>query len=92
MLSEYKRKTNIGVGIGLVLQIIGNVLAGPGDAIGRAPLIGFFLLLIGLGFFIWGCMSYSKGKGHHPAWGLLGLLSIIGLIVLVLFPDKYKNK
>jgi len=92
MLSEYKRKTNIGVGIGLILQIIGNVLAGPGDAIGRAPLIGVFLLLIGLGFFIWGCMSYSKGKGHHPAWGLLGLLSIIGLIVLVLFPDKHKNK
>ena len=92
MLSEYKRKTNIGVGIGLILQIIGNVLVGPEDVVGRAPLIGVFLLIIGLGFFIWGCMSYSKGKGHHPAWGLLGLLSIIGLIVLVLSPDKHKNK
>ena len=92
MLAEYKRNTNIGVGIGLVLQIAGNLLIGPEDAVGAAPLIGLLLLFVGLGFFIWGCMSYSKGKGHHPAWGLLGLLSLIGLIILVLFPDKHKGK
>ena len=92
MLAEYKHKTNIGVGVGLILQVLGNFLLGPEDAEGAAPLIGLLVLFVGLGLFIWGCMSYSKGKGYHPAWGFLGLLSIIGLIVLVLFPDKHKGK
>ena len=91
MLAEYKRKTNIGVGVGIIFQIVGNVLTKPDDAAGVDPLVGLLFLFVGLGFFIWGCMSYSKGKGYHPAWGLLGLLSIVGLIVLVLFPDKYKD-
>jgi len=91
MLAEYKRKANIGVGIGLVLQIMGNILIGPKEAVGSAPLVGLIALMAGPVFFIWGCMSYSKGKGHHSAWGLLGLLSIIGLIVLALFRDKHKK-
>jgi hypothetical protein len=89
MLREYKKKTNIGVGLGILVQIIGRIAIESGGDGGAV--IGLVLVLVGLGLFIWGCISYSKGKGHHAAWGLLGLLSIIGLIILVLFPDRHKE-
>jgi hypothetical protein len=49
------------------------------------------LILGGLVLFIWGCTSYSKGKGYHLGWGFLGLLSLLGLIILALLPDKHKK-
>jgi hypothetical protein len=87
MLAEYKRKTNIGVGLGMGLQIASRALTPQGG--GLAPL-AIVLVVGGIILFIWGCMSYAKGKGYNGAWGLLGLLSIIGLIILVLMPDKHK--
>ena len=42
--------------------------------------------------FIFGCCLYAKGKGYHPAFGLLGLLHLPGLIILVLFPDKHRGE
>ena len=88
MLSEYKKKTNIGIGLGILLQISGKASSNGGDS---SLIIGELLILVGAGLFIWGCVSYVKGKGHHGAWGILGLLSIIGLIILALFPDKHKE-
>lgn len=84
MLAEYKRNTNIGVGIGFVLQIIGRVLAYQGSA------IGFPIAIAGFACFIWGCVNYTRGKGYSGWLGALGLLSIVGLIILVLLPDKHK--
>ncbi len=86
MLAQYKRSTNIGVGVGFLLQVAGQVLSN-----NDAPGIGLVVLLVGLAMFIWGCGQYARGKGYSPWFGALGLLSIIGLIVLVLFPDKHKS-
>ena len=41
-------------------------------------------------FFVLACVDYAKSKGLHPAMGLLGLGSILGLAVLSFWPDKYK--
>ena len=38
--------------------------------------------------FTWGCINYAQGKGYPGALGLLGLLSCIGLIILVCLPDR----
>lgn len=88
MLAANRTKTNIGVGVGIILQVIGRllVLHNPNLA-----LVGFILTLVGLVFFVWGCMNYAEGKGHSKWLGLLGLLSCIGLIVLVLMPDRNKD-
>ena len=32
-----------------------------------------------------------RGKGHHPAWGILGVFSLIGLVILFFFPDRHKE-
>ena len=38
--------------------------------------------------FVFGCGYYAKSKGYKSSWGLLGLLSVIGLFILFLLPDK----
>jgi hypothetical protein len=86
MLPEFKKNTNIGVGIGIILQIAGRIMAKSG-----MEGLGFIVMMAGLVAFIWGCGQYAKGKGYSGWFGALGLLSIIGLIILVLFPDKHKN-
>ena len=88
MLPENKTKTNIGVGLGLILQILGNFLARTSTA---GAMLGLVLILVGAVLFIWGCMNYAVGKGHSKWLGLLGLLSCIGLIILVFLPDHHKE-
>ena len=47
--------------------------------------LGVLLLIAGFG-------CYAIYKGRNPAWGLLGLLSWIGLIVLAALPDENKKR
>ncbi|MCW5316711.1 CPBP family intramembrane metalloprotease [Nostoc sp. KVJ3] len=49
-------------------------------------IVGFFL--VGYRFFIKGCYLYSKSKGYSYQWGWLGLLSLLGLSILLLIPSK----
>ena len=84
MLPENKTNTNIGVGLGFLLEILGRLVFG-------GSWIGLVLILVGAVLFIWGCMNYAVGKGHSKWLGLLGLLSSIGLIILVILPDHHKE-
>jgi len=74
-----KKYNNISLALGvpgLIIQIYGGI--------NHVPIISFVggvLLIVGLAY-------YAKSKNRHPAWGLLGLLSIIGVIILALLPDK----
>jgi hypothetical protein len=86
MLAEYKRTTNIGVGLGLIGEILGRVLVNSGSLA-----LGGLLILAGFVTFIWGCSQYAKAKGHSPWWGLMGILSLIGLLVLLFLPDRHKE-
>lgn len=88
MLAEYKTKTNIGVGIGVIGQIIGRTLADSTSS-GQASL-GLIIAVLGSLAFIWGCMQYAKGKGHSGWFGLFGFLSLLGLLVLFFLPDRHK--
>jgi hypothetical protein len=89
MIAEYQRTANIGIGSGILVQIIARLLMAAGDA---GALLGLPLALLGTGLFIWGCWAYAEGKGHHGGWGLLGLFSLIGLVILVLMPDKCRGE
>ena len=86
MLAEYKTKTNIYVLVGIVLQVAGRIVM----AKTATPEWGGVMLLAGIVFFVMGCCCYAKAKGRATAWGLLGLFSIIGLLILVGMEDKYK--
>ncbi len=71
------------------MQIAGRVwLQSGGQA---AAILGGVFVLGSIAVFIWGCMSYARGKGQSPSLGFLKHLSIIGLVVLALVPEKHKN-
>ena len=86
MIAKYKNKSN-----GFIIAWLSLQLAGLLARIYRGD-VGVLIALIGGVCLIIGCCYYSKAKGHHAAWGLLGLLSMIGLIILVCFPDKNKEQ
>jgi hypothetical protein len=95
MLKEYKRKTNIGIGVGLALFVTNPVLSA---IYGRQFLetrLGIFsalaIQLMAFGWFIWGCTCYAKAKGRDLAFGFLGIFSIFGLFILVCLRDHYPN-
>lgn len=53
--------------------------------------LGFLIFLLGFGLFIFGCTNYARAKGYHWALGFLGVLSLVGLIILAILPDKFKT-
>ncbi len=74
-----KRFNNISMAIG----IPGIVVQACGAMINSTPLLvaGAALLLVAFYF-------YTKAKAIHPAFCLLGFLSILGLIILSVLKDK----
>ena len=83
MLPKYKSRTNIGIGLGFVLQLLPRLMGFP-------PVLAGLCAIAGTILFIWGCCSYAIAKGHSWAWGLLGFLSLLGLIILLFLPDRNK--
>ncbi len=80
MIKKYNN-ISLAVGIpGLIIQILGTFIQISALSI-AVSLVGSIIFIIGLSF-------YAKAKARHPAWGLLGVLSIVGMIVLALVPDK----
>ena len=85
MAPDKKSRTNVGVGLGVVLQLAALLVqktgAGPEVA---API----LLLLSIPVVVWGCMSYAEGKGRSKWLGLIGVAGIIGLAVLTVLPEQ----
>jgi len=88
MLPDKKTNAIIGISIGIITQIAGRVLAFPSEA---GAILGLVVMLAGAVLFVWGCMNFAEGKGHSKWLGLFGLLSCIGLIILIILPDYHKE-
>lgn len=88
MLQEYKKQTNIGVGFGIVAQLVGFKM---GSVSEETAMFGAIFVLVGAILFLWGCGSYAKAKGYTGFLGILGLLHLLGLFMLVFLPDKHKD-
>ena len=82
MLEGYRKRVNLGVGLGIILQLAGTSFTFEAGYSNFINLIGAFVFLVGMALFIWGLCMYAKGKGRHWLWGFLGLFNVIGLIVL----------
>ena len=67
---------------GLLLQI-----GGRGAMANGSERLGFLAISLGTVLLMIGLVHYAKSKGRHPAWCLMGFLSIIGLIVLACLKD-----
>jgi hypothetical protein len=85
VIAEKKSSANKGLGAGLLLGFIGGAISA------SAPEIGLLVSFAAIGAWLWGCSQYAEAKGYHAAFGLFGLATILGLIVLAVLPDKHKN-
>lgn len=82
MIAEFKKNVNLYVGVGILISFLGGAM---GDRPGAT-----ILLIIGEFLFIYGLYFYAKAKGYSGWLCLFGLLNLLGLIILVLLPDKRK--
>jgi hypothetical protein len=82
-----KQKYKYSIILGLLLQIIGIFINSP---MGMDEALSAILIISGLALFVSGCWSYAQEKGLSRAWGLLGLLSFFGLLILLLLPNHKK--
>jgi hypothetical protein len=83
VLAIYKKKAKIGVGLWLLATAVSMFAVAPELATSMTPLAvwaraGSYAILV------WGSWNWAKGKGHHGAWGFLGLL-------VVFLPDRHKG-
>lgn len=85
MPPQNRTNANLGIGLGLVLQLSGLVLPG---LLPLHHLSGVVLVLASLPLFIWGAMHYAQGKGHSKWLGIAGMLGVVGLIGLMLLPNN----
>ena len=46
----------------------------------------WLIVAFGIAIYVWGCCLLASSKGYSRAWGLLGLTSCLGLVLLALFP------
>ena len=58
----------------------------------RAVDFGYLPYLLGTIPFVYGGIYYVGGKGYHPRLCLLGLLSMFGLAILLLLPDRTRDQ
>jgi len=90
MLVEYKKKTNIGIGLAIVAFFTAILI----NSLSESQIVSTIAFLVGsitMPLWIFGVWCYAKGKGYHGAWGLLGVFTLIGLIILACFPDRHKS-
>jgi hypothetical protein len=86
MIARYNRLSFLFGIPGLIVQAVGFTMRMQGhDLAGRLViLVGLILLMVGLAL-------YAKAIGRNPAWGFVGLLSIIGLLILASLKDYAPN-
>ena len=69
--------------IGIVMQVCGRSMSATGDGA-----TGALLTLVGTATLIVGLIYYAQMRGRSGWWGLLGLLSCIGIVFLLLLPKR----
>ncbi len=84
MIESKKQQAALGICGGIVANMSGFVLQVEGVA-------RIVWLSVGLGLFAWGAMSLAQAKGYSRWWGLLALVTIVGMLVLVLLPDCHRD-
>lgn len=85
MQSEFRQRSVTGIGAGILLQILSQLLVLGG---GLLSAFGWLAGVVGSILFIWGCCNLAMSKGYPWLVGLLGFFWCIGLVVLLLLPDK----
>ncbi len=93
-LQKCEQRAYGGILLGTAVLLIGLGLAfiASYDEELRSVIPSGIALFCGPALFLWGCHSLVKRKGYHPAWTLVAIVPLIGLIVLLYLPDKHSTR
>lgn len=83
-----EQRATVVMGVGFVFQFFARhilVNSSPGAPSG---LLGLAMGVLGVGIMVWGCTRFAFAKGYSRWFGLLGLLSCLGPIVLYFLPRR----
>ncbi len=72
---------------GVILQVGSSLLLACRERL-FLQVAGSAMWLVGTAILLVGLAHYARAKGLHPAWCVLGLLSLPGLVVIVLVPAR----
>jgi hypothetical protein len=86
--NAFKLNANLGIIGGIVLMFVAGSIA-QGEE-GRFP-IAWIISLAGFAWEIWGCVNYMRWKGYSGWFGFFGYLLLLGLVILVCFPNRRKR-
>jgi hypothetical protein len=92
MLPSYKRRATIAAAV-FMTGIIGNVVlvfTGHKDLWDKR-IFGHVSGLTLAASYLYALLAHVRGKGRSPAWVLMALLNVIGLIVLLMLEDLHKE-
>jgi hypothetical protein len=92
MVAELSKKSNKFLLLGFFIWMGGNITQGVYASNPTAVFLGWLVVLVGIGLFVYGCMFYAQAKGQNKWLGLLGLANLLGLIILFALPDNNKAK
>ncbi len=90
VLARKVRKSNWCIGLAVLCNILAYLLC----STRQAPLVlcGEICQATGIVLFLFGCGFYAEWKGYSALLCLLGFLSIFGLFILLLLPNKNKQR
>src|SRR5437773_8221988 len=86
--NAFKRNANLGIIGGIVLMFVAGSIAQSEQ--GPFP-IAWLVSLTGFAWEIWGCVNYMRWKGYSGWFGFFGYLLLLGLVILVCFPNRRKR-
>ena len=86
---RYRRQAIIGIGTAFGLDFAARMLTSSNSSQDNSVVFG--IGLVSWGFFLWGCANCAAAKGYTKWLGALGLLCCIGLLILILLPDRRKG-
>ena len=84
MIQAYRNK-----GLSLSLTGVGLQIVG---AVTNIMFVSGLIALVGTGVLMLGLAWIAKSKGRTPLWGLLGVFSILGPVVLYVLPDSHNKR
>ena len=90
---KYALKATIYVVVGLLLNVFGRVMVSEAgkQIFGTLIVIAPYIQILGFGLWFCGCYFIATGKGYSGWWALLGFVPFLGIIALVLLPNKNKE-
>jgi hypothetical protein len=86
--NTFKFNANVGIIAGIVLMFLAGSMAQNEE--GPFP-IAWIVSLGGFALEIWGCVNYMRWKGYSGWFGFFGYLFLLGLVILVCFPNRRKR-